>query len=87
VEAVEEDTLRYLPAVLDLFVRMPDRYAEAIVVEHSLIRLLGVFRGLHAAAGDWAQGCRTTHLPAVKERAQELASACRHFDDAVARLV
>ena len=86
VERIEEDTLRFLPAVFELFARTPERYEEAIAVQHSLGRLLLMFRHLRSATDEWAQGCRTTHLPAVKARAEDVASACREFDDALRRL-
>lgn len=86
VERIEEDTIRFLPAVLDMFAAVPQRYAAAVVVEHSFIRLLVTFRRLQSTAGEWAQGCQTTHLLTVKERAEEVAVACRHFDAALNRL-
>jgi hypothetical protein len=86
LERVEEDSLRYLPAVLDRYVRKPDRSAELVVVARAWRRLLITFRGLQSAAGEWEHGCRSTHVPAIKERAEEVATACRLFDDALRRM-
>lgn len=86
VERIEEDTLRFLPAVFELFARSPERHEEATAVQNSLTQLLLMFRHLHSATDEWAQGCQTTHLPAVKARAEDVAIACRQFDDALRRL-
>lgn len=86
VDRIEEDTVRCLPAVLDLFATMPHRYAAAVVVEHSFIRLLVTFRRLHAVAGEWKGECPTEGLLTVKDRAEEVAIACRHCEAALSRL-
>lgn len=86
IERVEEDTLRFLPAVFELFDRTPERHEEVIAVRQSLEELLLMFRHLRSATDEWAQGCRTTHLPAVKARAEDVAIACRRFDDTLRRL-
>lgn len=86
VDRIEEDTVRFLPAVLDLFATMPHRYAAAVVVEHSFIRLLATFRRLHAVAGEWKADCPAQGLLVVKDRAEEVAIACRHFEAALNRL-
>jgi hypothetical protein len=83
VDRVEEDALRFLPAFFELFARTPERYGDAVTVQHSLTQLLLMFRHLQAATGEWTQGCRTTHLPEVKARAEDVAIACRRFDDAL----
>jgi hypothetical protein len=86
VERIEEDTLRFLPTVFALFDRTPERHEEAIAVQDSVAQLLRMFRQLRSATDEWAQGCQTTHLPAVKARAEDLAIACRQFDDVLRRL-
>lgn len=86
VDRIEEATLRFLPAVLDMFATMPHRYAAAVVVEHSFIRLLATFRRLHSAAGEWKDECLTSRLLTVKDRAEDAAIACRHFEAALSRL-
>lgn len=86
IERIEEDTLRFLPAVVELFDRTPERHDEVIAVQQSLEQLLLMFRHLRSATDEWAQGCRTTHLPAVKARAEDVAIACRRFDDTLRRL-
>ena len=86
VERVEEDTLRFLPTVFELFARTPERYEEAVAIQHALTQLLMMFRRLRSATDEWAQGCRTTHLPTVKARAEDVAIACRRFEDALRRI-
>jgi hypothetical protein len=86
LERVEEDTLRFLPVVFGLFARTPERYEEAVAIEDRLKQLLLTFRQLQSATDEWAEGCPTTHLPAVKDCAEEVTIACRQFDDALRRL-
>ena len=86
IEHLEEDTLRFLPAVLELFDRTPERHEQAVAVRQSLAQLLLTFQHLRSATDEWAQGCRTTHLPAVKERAEDVSIACRRFDDTLRQL-
>ena len=83
LERVEEDALRFLPVVFELFARTPERQEEAVAIDHALRQLLQTFRQLQASTAKWATGCRTTHLPEVKDRAQDVAIACRRFDDAL----
>ena len=80
---IEDDTLRFLPVVFELFARTPDRQAEVIAIEHSLTQLQVTFRHLQSATDEWGPGCRATHLPLVKARAEDVAIACRRFDDAL----
>jgi hypothetical protein len=86
VDRIEEDTLRFLPTVFELFARTPERYGDAVTVQHSLTQLLLMFRHLQEASGEWSQGCPATHLPEVKARAEDVAIACRRFDDALRRV-
>jgi len=85
IERIEEDTLRFLPAVLELFDTTPERHDEAIAVQRRLAQLLLTFRHLRSATHEWAQGCRTTHLPAVKALAEDGAVPCRRFDATLRR--
>ena len=86
IERIEEDTLRFLPAVFDLFDRTPERHEEAIAVRQTLNQLVLTFWQLRSATDEWAHGCRTTHLPVVKARAEDVAIACRQFDESLQRL-
>jgi hypothetical protein len=86
LERVEEDALRFLAVVFELFARTPERVEDAVAIDHGLTHLLVTFRHVQAATDEWARGCRTTHLPAVKSRTQDLAVACRRFDDALRRI-
>ena len=80
---VEEDALRFLPAVFHLFVTTPGRRTLAARLRESLSQLLLTFRHLVSEVEEWAVGCRAAHLPRVKTAAEEVGLACRVFDDAL----
>lgn len=76
VRRVEDDALRYLPAIVALYARTEERRDAAAAVEHGVGVVLSSFQTLRAATDDWATGCRTTHVPAVGVEAQTLSAAC-----------
>lgn len=86
LEHLEVDALRFLPVIFELFARAPERQAEAVAIELALAKLLRTFRQLQAAVAEWANGCRSTHLPVVKALAQDVAVGCHRFDDALRQM-
>jgi hypothetical protein len=80
---VEEDALRFLPTIFDLFATTPERRILADQLQDSLRLLLLTFRHLVSEVEEWAVGCPAAHLPRVKTAAEEVGLACRRFDDAL----
>lgn len=74
VDQTTADTLRYLPALIDLpsFKGRTDPM-DVDAVRTGLADLSHTFDRLTAAAGEFERGCAAVHLKAVKARAAELS--------------
>ena len=75
LERVEEDTLRFLPAMTDLFASTPERFGQFVALEQSIAQLLATFHRLVSATGEFRSGCPASHLPAVRSRARDVGIA------------
>ena len=82
VDDLMDAALRYLPAI-DVIVadwHGVDR-AHLLEVRWQILHVAAIFQQLATAAGEFRQGCSTSHLAVLKKLARELAAETRKADD------
>ena len=81
VDALVDATLRYLPA-LDIIVSGRDGIEPAHLADlrWQIFHIARTFQKLATAAGEFRQGCSTSHLGVLKTLASELAADARKVD-------
>ncbi len=81
IDALVDATLRYLPA-LDIIVSGRDGIEPARLgdLRWQILHIVRTFQKLATAAGEFRQGCSTSHLGVLKTLASELAAEARKVD-------
>lgn len=84
VEAMREDSARFLPVVEQIVTRNPDeteeRRARLRIVKTGIAAFVRTFERLEAAADEFRSGCSAVHLRAVKDLAGDLLNSARSVD-------
>ncbi|HLG54303.1 MAG TPA: hypothetical protein VI485_03165 [Vicinamibacterales bacterium] len=82
VDALVVDTLRFFPAFTHILVgtHPPDVQSAADEVQHEIGALVRTFQRICVAAEAFSTGCRASHLPILKQGANDLHAHAEHLE-------
>ena len=88
IDMLTADTLRFFP-IVKMLLSAPRRElarAHGDAIEPRIAAVLLTFDRLSAAAGEFASGCRASHLRVIKDTAAELLVDAKRLDERLSDL-
>ena len=82
MDALVMDTLRFFPAFTHMLVgtHPPDVQSAADEVQHEIAALVRTFQRISVAAEAFRTGCRASHVPILKQAANDLRGHAEHLE-------
>lgn len=82
IDTFVADTLRFLPTFTHILVgaHPPDVQSAADELQHEIGALVRTFQRIRVAAEAFRGGCRASHIPVLKEAANDLHGHAEHLE-------